>query len=149
MTMFDDIARDDVEPPPQDEGAFAYLNRSGRREAGKVRGVIDDWLAHYPAEHRDSMVARLRSALDDQHKAAFFELFLYQLLLARGLKVVSVEPPVGQTKKVPDFLVETPEGERFYLEAVVATGRSTKETAARARLNQALAGIDATPSPKH
>jgi hypothetical protein len=40
-------------------------------------------------------------------------------------------------------------GGRFYLEAVLATRRSQEEASAQARLNQALAAIDKTPSPGH
>jgi hypothetical protein len=149
MSIFDDIARDDEGPPSHDETAFSYLNRSNRIEATRVRQNIDSWLEHYPKEHREALVARLRSAIDDQHKSAFFELLLHELMLARSLKVIAIEPPMAHTKRSPDFLVGSDKGEKFYLEAVVATGRSKDDTAAQARLNSALAAIDNTPSPAH
>lgn len=149
MSIFDDIPRKDAESPTDDETAFAYLNRSGRPEAERVRQNIDKWVEGYPEGHRDSLVARLRSANDDQHRSAFFELFLYHLLQARGHKIVAVEPKLGHTDKAPDFLVETAKQERFYVEAAMATGLSNQEVAARARLNTALAAIDQTPSPAH
>jgi hypothetical protein len=148
MSIFDDIGRDDDGLPGQDESAFFYLNRSNRVEAARVRQNIDTWLEHYPRKHRDSLIARLRSAIDDQHKSAFFELLLHELLV-RGLKIIAIEPQLAHTEKSPDFLVGSDKGEKFYLEAVIATGRSRDDTAGQARLNQALAAIDNTPSPAH
>jgi hypothetical protein len=149
MSIFDDIAREANDPRHQDETLFAYLNRSNRVEADHVRQLVDSWLDHYPVEHRDPLVARFRSPIDDQHKSAFFELFLHELALVRGHKIVAIEPELAHTRKSPDFLFESSKGDRFYLEAVMATGRSTDDTAAQARLNQALTAIDKTPSPAH
>jgi len=149
MSIFDDISRDGIEPPSQDEAQFAYLNRSGRPEAARVREKIDAWFEAYPESHRAALVSRFRSTIDDQHRSAFFELFLYHLLLARGCKVLAIEPKLDHTDKSPDFLVENAKGERFYVEAVQASGLSNQEVAARARLNTALSAIDSTPSPLH
>ncbi|MCA1373567.1 MULTISPECIES: hypothetical protein [unclassified Bradyrhizobium] len=149
MSIFDDIPRDDLGPPLQDETQFAYLNRSGRAEAARVREKVDAWFAAYPESHRDALVARFRSAIDDQHRSAFFELFLYHMLLARGLKVLEIEPKLEHTDKSPDFLVENAKGDRFYVEAVQASGLSAQQVAAQARLNTALSAIDSTPSPLH
>jgi hypothetical protein len=149
MTIFDDITREDTNPPYQDDTAFAYLNRSGRPEAARVRQLVDDWLTHYPAHDRDSLVARLRSAIDDQHRGAFFELFIHELVITRGHKVVAIEPKLAHTEKSPDFLVEAKEGHQLYLECVVATGRSQQEVAEQARLNKALTAINRTPPPVH
>lgn len=146
---FDDITRDDLGLPLPDETQFAYLNRSGRPEAGRVRELVDAWFAEYPAEHRKTLIGRFRSSIDDEYRSAFFELFLHHLVLARGGRVLAIEPKLDHTDKSPDFLVESAAGEQYYLEGVMATGRSTRETAAHARLNTALAAIDATPSPDH
>jgi hypothetical protein len=149
MSIFDDIPRDDMETPPPDETHFAYLNRSGRAEAARVREKVDAWFAAYPNTHRDALVARFRAAINDQHRSAFFELFLYHLLQARGCKIVAIEPKLEHTDKSPDFLVENANKEHFYLEAVQASGRSNQDVAAQARLNTALSAIDNTPSPLH
>jgi hypothetical protein len=87
--------------------------------------------------------------MDDQHSSAFFELFLHHLVLARGCKVLAIEPKLDHTDESPDFLLETPKQERFYLEAAMATGRSNQETSAQVRLNTALSAIDEMPSPNH
>jgi hypothetical protein len=147
--VFDDIPRPDIDWSDQHEAAFAYLNRSGRPEAARVRQLVEDWLARYPADGRDAQVARLRSTIDDQHRAAFFELFVHELLLTRGHRIMEIEPKLPHTPKSPDFLVQAKEGHRCYLECIVATGRSQQEVAAQARLNQALTALDRTSSPHH
>ncbi|MCK1695224.1 hypothetical protein [Bradyrhizobium sp. 144] len=147
MSIFDDIARENDQPRQEGEPLFSYLNKSSRPEAERVRTLVDEWIKEYPESHREPLVARLRSDIDDQHQSAFFELFLHHFLCARGCKIIEIEPKLEHTDKSPDFLVETSTGERFYLEAVLASGRSSQETAAYARLNTALAAIDNVPSP--
>jgi hypothetical protein len=149
VPLFDEISRPDTDVPDQHEAAFAYLNRSGRPEAARVRQLIENWLNDYPAPNRAALIARLRSPIDDQHVGAFFELFVHELLLARGHQILEVEPTLPHTRRSPDFLVQTKEGPRLYLECVFATGRSQEEVAAQARLNQALTALDRTPSPRH
>ena len=39
MRIFDDIAREGVDPPHQDEAALAYLNRSNRVEAPRFASL--------------------------------------------------------------------------------------------------------------
>lgn len=125
------------------------MNRSGRLDAGRVRDKVEAWLGDYPAAHRDELVARFKSVIDDQHQSAFFELFLYHFLKSRGCNVLATEPRLDHTDKSLDFLVENPKQERFYVEAVQASGLSNQDVAARARLSTALSAIDNTPSPNH
>jgi hypothetical protein len=72
MSIFDDFACDDDNPPNQDETAFSNLNWSNRVEAARVRQLIDTWVQHYPEKHRESMVARFRSVIDDQQVLSMF-----------------------------------------------------------------------------
>ena len=147
--LFDDIPRPDMGVHDQHETAFAYLNRSGRPEAARVRQLVENWLARYPARDHEALIARLRSTIDDQHRGAFFELFIHELLLVRGHRILEIEPTLPHTPKSPDFLVQAKEGHRLYLECVLATGRSQQKVAAQARLNQALTALDRTCSPRH
>lgn len=69
MSIFDDIPRENTEPPqPLSEGQFAYPNRSSRLEAACVRkgGRMGCGL---PDPHRDDLAARFSSAIDDQHQS--------------------------------------------------------------------------------
>ncbi len=84
-----------------------------------------------------------------QHHSAFLELFIYHFLLARGCKVIEIEPKLEHTEKSPDFFVENDKQQRFYVEVVQASGLSNQEASAQARLSTALAAIDDTPSPLH
>jgi hypothetical protein len=90
MTIFDDIARENDQPRQEGEPLFSYLNESSRAEAERVRKLVDEWIEEYPESHRDALVARLRSDIDDQHQSAFFELFLHHFLRAR--KIIEIEP---------------------------------------------------------
>jgi hypothetical protein len=90
----------------------------------RMRRLVDDWLDHYPAHGRDSQLARLRSAIDDLHRSAFFELFIHELLISRGHKIIAIEPKLTHTAKSPDLPVETKEGHKRYLECVLVTSCS-------------------------
>jgi hypothetical protein len=147
--LFDDIPRPDMAPHNEHEALFCYLNRSGRPEAARVRQLAEKWLTRYSANHRGALISRLRSSIDDQHRSAFFELFVHELLLVRGHQILAIEPKLSHTDKSPDFLVKTKEGHRLYLECVLATGRSQSEVAAQKRLNQVRAAIDKVNSPRH
>lgn len=147
--VFDDIARDLTGPRGPTETQFGYLNRSNRAEAQKVRALVEDWVSRYPEPHRLALISRLRSPIDDVHVSAFFELALHELLTKTGHKILAVEPTLQHTPRSPDFLVETPDGQPFYLEAVVATGKSAQETAGDARLNSAVHAIERAGAPAH
>jgi hypothetical protein len=149
MAVFDDITPDLNGPMAPDETAFGYLSRSTRPEAARVRDLIEDWISRYPEEHCTALVARLRSKIDDAHQSAFFELALHELLLVTGHVIVAIEPKLEHTPYSPDFLVQGPDGSRFYLEAVVATAKSAQAVAADKRLNMAIAAIERVESPAH
>ena len=122
MPVFTAGPRCDARPPYPKESAIAYLDRSALSEADALRSMIEDWLEDYPADEVPNLAARLRSRRDDQHRSAFFELLLHRLLQAFGHRIPAVEPKLPHTWKSPDFLVESAEGPRFYLEGVSAQG---------------------------
>jgi hypothetical protein len=147
--VFDDIARDLAGPMAADETQFGYLNRSNRDEAEKVRELIEAWLEAYPAEHRKSLVGRLRSQTDEEHVSAVFELLLHALLLWTGHTIVAIEPELGHTPNRPDFLVAAPDGAQFYLEAVTVTGKSKAEVGQERLLSTAVRAIERAAAPNH
>src|SRR5580704_6976925 len=107
VSVFDDIVREDMAVPLPDETQFAYLNRSARPEAARVRKLVDEWFAEYPESHRKALVGRFRSPIDDDHRSAFFELFLHHFALARGCNVLAIEPKLEHTDKSPDFFLQS------------------------------------------
>lgn len=146
ITAFDAIDREGNEPASHLVGQFDYLNSSGRVEAAAVRELIDSWLARYPAANLPDMIRRLRSRDDILHRSAFFELLLHELLLRRGFTIVEIEPQLP-SGKAPDFLVEAPDGSRFYLEATLASGLDNVAAGANRRMREALQAIDEVTSP--
>jgi hypothetical protein len=131
LEVFDDGARDDCRPLQHKESAYAYLNRSALPEAEQARRRIEGWFARYPVPDAGALLLRLQSRLDDQHRSAFFELLLHELLLCLGHRVSAIEPKLPHTWKSPDFQVESPDGHRFYLEGVTAVGTDLRRVLKR------------------
>jgi hypothetical protein len=147
MPIFDPLPRHDINPKQPHETAFGYLNRSGRANAGRVRELVETWLERYPAAHREALVGRLRSKRDRDHHAAFFELFVHELLLTGGHTILAIEPILPHTPYRPDFLIKTQHGQRVYMECTIATGTANEQLGAEARLNAALSAIEDVNSP--
>jgi len=147
--VFDDVARDIDGPPKPGGGQFEYLNRSSRAEAERVRMLIDRLIEGYPKRHLESLIPRLRSRKDRDHISAFFELILHEVLLRSEHRVVDVEPTVPNSTRRPDFLIEAPDGHRFYLEAVTSVGESSAAAAATARFNEVKRVVDEADARYH
>ena len=146
MSVFDVMPRAGVEPASHLVGRFDYLNASARGEAQHVRNLLDAWFADYPEANQDEMRRRLRSRDDTLHRSAHFELFLHALLRQQGFTIVAVEPALPNGRQ-PDFLVEAPDGTRFYLEATLAPGMAAVDAGADRRMREALQAIDDVVSP--
>ncbi len=147
LLVFDDGPHDIAGGADQLVSQFEYLNRSSRDEAARVRDLLEDLFSRYPTDAQEALRPRLRSADDNQHLAAVFELVLHELLLRGGCQILAVEPSIAGTERSPDFLAQTEAGERFYLEATLATGRSRQQEGADRRLREALQAIDSVLSP--
>ena len=147
MPVFDDGPRELPGGADYLVSQFDYLNSSARVEAAKVRAVVERMFDRYPAQTQEALRRRLRSVDNNTYLGAFFELALHDLLLRSGCRVLAVEPDLEDTLRSPDFLAETPEGQRFYLEATLATGRSRSEEGADRRLKEAFQAIDSVHSP--
>jgi hypothetical protein len=146
MNLFDEnIDRSDIAPGGYSEPDFEYLNRSGRFAAGAIRVLLEDWFSRYPKQSKDELRASFRSRDDVQHRSAFFELYIHELLLVHGYQV-EVHPKLGKTTKRPDFLARR-NGQEVYVEAVVATNSSSQEASAEARLNQVYDALNKVNSP--
>jgi hypothetical protein len=147
MSLFDDIERPDVGPRLYAEPEFTYLNRSGRPAVQRIRDLMDQWYLHYPLEHRPDLRGRFRSTDNANHRSAFYELFLHELLRRLGCRV-QIHPPIAGIERHPDFLVESETHHaRFYLEAVVVTEESEEEMAAQSRMNTVYDAINRLDSP--
>lgn len=134
MNIFDDIQRFDHEPTRYSEPTFTFMNRTVRSGFEAVRKKMEGWFSRYPQSEQPELRERLRSTINSQHRSAFFELLLHELLLVLGCQI-TLHPEVPGTRAAPDFLVVTTEGSKFYLEAALVTNESGDEAAAQARIN--------------
>jgi hypothetical protein len=145
MRLFDAIRRHDEGPRPYAQPDFEYLNISARPGVEAIRATLEHWFSRYPKAGRAELSSRFRSD-NLHHRSAFFELFLHELLLRFGCKI-GLHPELPGTTRRPDFVVTSQNGERFYLEAVLATDQSKEEMAAEARKNQVYDSINKLNSP--
>ena len=117
MQLFDDCVRTDDSPNTLVGRLYPFLNRSSWPVCDRARTLCEDWFSRYPTDGSKDLHRRFTSRRDEDHRSAYFELLLHEVLTRLGGKV-TVHPSVPGTTKKPDFLVEL-EGARFYLEAMV------------------------------
>jgi hypothetical protein len=140
--LFGEHLRTDTDLKSRCESEWAYLDRSDRVEARRVRAFLNRWAAEYPAAEQDELSARLRSEDDRKFESASFEITLFALLRSLGCDVV-VHPALRNgSDKHPDFLATTPSGEPLYAEAATTSGHSHERAAATRRANTVLDLID-------
>lgn len=136
--VFDRVERKDDSPKQSTESFFAFYNRSARVEFENIRSFIQICINNYPSNEKKELICRLRSGNDVHFRSACFELFLHEILLRQGFTLLPhPQLPNGSSKK-PDFLVTDPTGERFYLEAVLASEKSDDDKGAAARKSVVL-----------
>ena len=116
MKLFDDIVRDDS-PARNAERLYPFLNRSSWTVSERARVLCEEWFSRYPKSDRQDLYRRFTSVEDSDHRGAYFELLLHELLVRLGC-TVTVHPTISGTTKRPDFLVSLGDS-RFYLEAMV------------------------------
>jgi hypothetical protein len=107
--------------------------------------MLEDWFEHYPGNKKVDLRQRFR-ADDAQHKSAFFELYIHQLLTRLGYDL-QAEPDVSGCVTHPDFLAYRAGSPRFYLEATLAGLQSEKEYAAEKRKNTVYDLLNTIDSP--
>lgn len=147
MPLFDERERVHEGSAAHSDPTFRWLNRSAGDVARRWRQRVEGWFARYPEEHRPDLRGRYRSSDEAQHRGAAFELFLHEALLQLECEV-TVHPELpGGTDARPDFLASPRDGEPFYLEATVATGKSDEERAADRRKARVYDLLDDLESP--
>ena len=123
-TLFDTVVRSDSRIIQCGESEYEYINRSAIKEAERVRVFIEALATQYKCMHGvkafRQVAALFRSRENGQHSAGHFELVMNRLLGCDGCTVRAVEPTLPNGTK-PDFLVEGPNGQAFYVEAQVVT----------------------------
>ncbi len=141
MSLFDEMDRVVDDGADAGEGSFQYLNRSGREPFAKVRLKFDEYFEEYPDPHKAQLRSRFRTDDGVSHESAAFELLLHASFVRQGCVIEAVEPPLAHTPRSPDFLIRTGQGERFYLEATLATGATDAERRAQRRVDAAIEAV--------
>lgn len=134
--IFDDSPRSDPLPMAATEGIYIFLNRVSGALWDGTRGVIEDWLSHYPIAKRTALARRMQSS-SHGFWSAYLELFLHEVLLFSDASL-DVDPLV-LGRKTPDFRV-THAGTTFLLEAttLMEPRRDHKESRRQATILEAL-----------
>lgn len=146
--IFSDIERTFTGPKRYGETDFDYLDRSARIESERVRATITEWLNNFPERDRNEVISRLRSRNHIHFLSASYELYIHELLIRLGYEVFAHPETSSEKTTRPDFLVCNNEtDEKFYVEAVLATDQSDKESAAESRKNIVIDSINKLDSP--
>ena len=147
LQLFEHFVRTDHRPAYRSEPDYEFLNRSAWPACENIREGLECWFAGYPASHKNDLCARFRKR-DHNHAAAYFELYLHQVLSRLGLSPeVHPDPEIGKGR--PDFAITCAKGSRWYLEAnVVYKPRWDSDDPLE---NELLDAIDAVarPHPTH
>lgn len=145
LRVFDNVQRTDDSPKRNAESDFEFYNRSVRPEMELVRNVIEEAVKSYPDSEVEELVSRTRSRDDVHFRSAIFELFLHDALRRKGFVLIPhPELPNGSSYR-PDFLVTDPDGESFYLEAVLATENNELDKSGEARKGVVLDTLSKSP----
>jgi len=124
--LFDDRVRDDPSPAAAQEDSFTFLNRVDTPYWAQVRGVLEEWFSHYPAPEGVSLREGFRSREAGQHWAAWWELYLHEMLSRLDYEI-EIHPSMADTERTPDFLLSR-DGTSLYVEAaVVFSGINAKD----------------------
>lgn len=115
--LFSEASRTDHSPARHTESRYAFLDRSAWPACAAIRRELQKWFDEYPAKHRHALTRRLVAGDFD---AAFFELFLHEMLRQTGHRP-EVDPLVDSGLH-PDFAANGPF--KFTLEAAVVSEKS-------------------------
>lgn len=124
--LFNEPRVEDSKSKSYSEPIRDFLDRSTTLAAVSCRALINSWFDALPdatasaPRARSDLAVRLSDEDDLVFLAAFWELYLHASLKAQGF-MLELDPPVRGTvshpDRRPDFLVTSPDGESFYLEA--------------------------------
>lgn len=145
--LFEDKNSEDQGHKTYIESDFEYLDRSGRIEAQRVRDFLNEWIGKFPENEAVELTGRITSRDRRAFESATFEIVLFAIISSLGGSL-EVHPELeNDSEKHPDFLVHMPNGDEFYLEAVLASEFSEAEKAAERRKNVVLEAIEKLDSP--
>lgn len=131
MNLFSNRERTSLEGADYRESAFAYLNRSARPMAGRIRDFFEGAYAAYPEHGQSDLRGRFLSRRPEVHLAALVELLTFAILRASGYDV-EIHPQIPDTTRRPDFRATTA-GLSFLVECTTANASEDDAKAADRR----------------
>ncbi len=142
VEAFSEWERTDPATARHGEPLSTFLDRVDQPLFARVRILINEWLSHLPDEAAVDVVARLTSPLNHAFRAAFWELYVHELLRRCG-NSVEIHPTLSGTLKVPDYRATM--GDSSVIVEVTAVGDS--DPGPDARLNRFYDELNKTDSP--
>jgi hypothetical protein len=139
--LFENKVRNDASPSKHNESTFSFLDRSGDKRFLEVRRILNKWFKKYPENEQEELRKRFQEDFDP----SFYELFLHELFLNQGFRLM-VHPKMTDSLRTPDFFIWKDELE-FYLEAKVANDKSHKQKAIENRTNTLYDLLNKIDSP--
>jgi hypothetical protein len=114
--MFEDIVREESRPADVGKLTFDCLNGSGWSSCKGIRQLLRQWCDDIPSEVQRELRSCFRTKNGRQHVAAFFELYLYELLSKLGFGL-EFHPHIEEKGTRPDFKILKDGKPLLYLEA--------------------------------
>ncbi len=115
--LFDEQDRTDGASCREGEDSYSFLNRVSTPYWTQVRNLLEAFFSRYPPEHAESLRRDFRARLPGRHYAAWWELYLHELLRRLGYQI-TIHPVIEGTERKPDFGLRR-EGSEFLVEASV------------------------------
>lgn len=145
--LFRQFDRTDASSKRYRETEFEFLNRSADPDVAIVRARLEDAFETYIESERLEMGQRLKSRRAHEFKSACFELLLHGMLVRQGYALVAHPDPGNGSGRRPDFFVTPPDGEPFFLEAIVVNEGRDIDGSAEAMKEDVLDALDRAPHP--
>lgn len=103
------------------ESLHDFYSRFDSDEVAAYRRKANTWLSSYPEQHQSEFLRRFRGTRDDDHNAAFFELFMHEYL--RGIADrIEIECEIPGSGKRADFGLHFTDGGLLLVEALSIQG---------------------------
>ena len=143
--IFNNFRTEDLSRKRARETFFEFLDRSTLETCNQKRALISSLLADYPQIDQLDIIGRLKSREEANFVSALFEMVLFNVLLRLGMKV-DVHPCLSNGYK-PDFEVLSPNGHKFYIEAVLSSERSQRSVAGQRMIDTTLEVVNSHAHP--
>ncbi len=102
------------------ETVFEFCDTVDCPDLAGGRAVVNEWFERFPLSHKAELRRRLGSRDESDHFSALFELQLFAMLTANGLRIEPIAPQAN--KSTPDFMYLKDGDPSAHVEATVRLG---------------------------